>query len=370
MRILLILSTFLIFLNGIDLKSCKACHPIIYSEFEDSMHNKSSIQDDKIHKAVWKKHPLSAKGEYKCAKCHSPNIKMENTQHGVNGITCITCHSIKSIKEHVESNENVYETKDKLLYSAQKGKENQKVIYKIESSWFGLVKRVKGSPYHDIDYRNKIFYTGEVCMGCHSHKKNSKGLDVCRTDSKGAKSKKSNCITCHMPKIKGSATTIRISDKHAFHGFAGLFNSPKLLSKYINLDYKISDRGFKISIENKAPHNLLLHPLRVLKLKTTIYRNGKKIQLKEYNFKRVIGTSKNKKASMPWLADAIIKDSTIKADETRVISFNTKLQKGDEVEVSLGFNILNPKVAKRFNLEKDKTLTEFKPIKHLYFQVK
>ncbi len=49
-----------------DLNSCKGCHPIIYSEFEQSMHKKSTIKDDKIHQAVWNKHPLKAKGEYKC----------------------------------------------------------------------------------------------------------------------------------------------------------------------------------------------------------------------------------------------------------------------------------------------------------------
>ncbi|NPA60751.1 MAG: hypothetical protein GXO06_00510, partial [Epsilonproteobacteria bacterium] len=41
-----------------DLNSCKGCHPIIYSEFEQSMHKKSTIKDDKIHQAVWNKHPL------------------------------------------------------------------------------------------------------------------------------------------------------------------------------------------------------------------------------------------------------------------------------------------------------------------------
>ncbi len=54
--------------------------------------------------------------------------------------------------------------------------EDKIVEYKKESSWFGLSTKVTGSPYHDVDYRNEIFYNGKVCMGCHSHKENSLGF--------------------------------------------------------------------------------------------------------------------------------------------------------------------------------------------------
>jgi len=39
-------------------------------------------------------------------------------------------------------------------------------------------------------------------MGCHSHKENSLGFTICKTDEKGAKDKEQNCITCHMPQVK------------------------------------------------------------------------------------------------------------------------------------------------------------------------
>ncbi len=74
------------------------------------MHKKSSIKEDKVHKAIWDKHPAKAKGNYKCAKCHIP----DNNVH--NGITCVSCHSIIDIEEHPKVNKNIYETKDKTLY--------------------------------------------------------------------------------------------------------------------------------------------------------------------------------------------------------------------------------------------------------------
>jgi len=283
------------------------------------------------------------------------------------GITCISCHTIKGIEKHPKANKNIYETKDKLFYSAQKGMENKKLVYKEESSWFGLVTKTIGSPYHDIDYTNQDFYTGKVCMGCHSHKQNSHKFNVCTTNMKGAENKENNCITCHMPKVNGSATTIRKSKTHAFHGFAGVRNYSEKLAKYIDISYKKTDKGFDIIIHNKAPHNLLTHPLRVVELKTKLKRNGKIKELKTNRFFKVIGT--HNKPSMPWLATQIIKDNMIKANEKRVVSFDTKLQKGDEIEAILGYYIVNPKAVKKLELKKEEELSRFTPLKDIYFRL-
>ena len=363
MRLLISLIALLsIQLSATDNAStCKGCHPTIYNEFQTSFHKNSSIKEDKVHAAVWNKHPAKAKGKYKCAKCHTPN----NEKH--EGMTCISCHAITGIEEHPKGNKNIYETKPKTLYSAEKGMEDKKVIYKEKSSWFGLVKETTGSPYHDIDYTNENYYTGKVCMGCHSHKQNGKGFSVCQTDKAGAEDKESNCITCHMPKVKGSATSIRQSKTHAFHGFTGARNQPAMLEKYVEIDFKKELKGFTITVENKAPHNLLTHPLRVVQLKTTLKRDGKTEALKTETFVKVIGT--NNKPSMPWLATQVVKDNMIKANEKRVVTFEKELKSGDEIESILGYYIVNPKAAAKLGLEKEKKLTSFTVLKHSYFKI-
>ena len=338
--------------------TCKACHPIIYNEFQESFHKKSSINEDKVHKAVWDKHPAKAKGNYKCAKCHTP----KNETH--EGMTCVTCHTITDIKTHAISNENVYETKPKTLYSAEKGSENKKVIYQEKSSWFGMIKETTGSPYHDIDYTNEGYYNGKMCMGCHSHKKNAHQFDVCKTDMSGATDKESNCITCHMPKIAGTSTTIKKTKTHAFHGFSGARNAPEMLSKYVDLSHKRLDKGFEITIHNNTPHPLMSHPLRVVELRTTLKRDGKAESLKEHIFIRTIGT--DGKASMPWLATQVIEDSMLKANEKRVISFDKELKSGDEIEVILGYRVVNKKAAEKLGL--DKKISEFIPLKSSHFK--
>ncbi|MFA7500658.1 MAG: multiheme c-type cytochrome, partial [Sulfurimonas sp.] len=241
---------------------CKKCHPIIVEEFEGSMHKNSSIYDDAIHKAVWDIHPLKAKDNYVCAQCHIPNAK--NEEEAKEGITCVSCHTIKNVEEHASVNKNVYSKDKKTFYSTEAGREGEKVVYKKESSLFGMNKSSVGSPYHDIDYTNEKFQNAKMCLGCHSHRQNSNEFMICETSKEGAKNKEENCITCHMPKVEGTTTTIKKTQKHSFHGFAGARKNPQLLSEYVGLDFKKSSNGFEITIDNKAPHDLMLHPLRVV----------------------------------------------------------------------------------------------------------
>ena len=355
----------LLFATHSETASCKKCHPTIAQEFESSMHKKSSIHEDKVHKAIWDIHPAKAKDNYKCAKCHTPNASSREDTH--KGITCISCHTIKSIEKHDKSNKNIYETKAKTFYSAEAGREKEKVTYKTTTTWWGQ-KTTLGSAYHDIDYTNKKFYNGSICMGCHSHKQNSKKFTICETEESGAKKKSENCITCHMPKILGTATTVRISEKHAFHGFAGARVKPTMLSKHILLNFVNSTSGFDISVENKSPHNLLTHPLRVVQLRVTLIRGNKHTSLKTHSFMKILGTKG--KPSMPWLATEIVKDNMIKAEEKRVLHFDETLKSGDKIEVVLGFYIVNPKALKKLKLENDKELSKFTVLKSQHFSVK
>ena len=141
-----------------------------------------------------------------------------------------------------------------------------------------------------------------------------------------------------------------------------------MLSKYVKLSFKKSQNGFDISIKNEANHELFLHPLRVAQLRVTVTRDGKSTQLKPATFVRVIG--KDGKPSVPWLADSIVKDTQIKAGESRDISFDYSLQKGDMVEAQLGFFRVNPKAAKKLGLNADKKDLSFQVLKKELFTVK
>ncbi len=350
----------------IESSICKNCHPLIYKELKNSQHNKTSIYGDKIHKAIWNLHPKKANKNYSCGKCHTPSdSKLMNKLKNGKGvpeankiqkedpISCSTCHSIKDIKEHTEENSNIYNNEKKIFYSSKTEK-----IYREESYFFGLFKKTTGSPFHNIK-KNEIFANGKVCIGCHSHKKNSKNFTICSIDNIDYKAKNS-CITCHMPKVEGSATTIKKTKTHYSHTFAGVHKNQNLMKKYLKIDFQKKDNGFEISLKNEANHPLLMHPLRVGVLKVTIYRDGKMIKLKPKKFVRIIGD--NQKPAFPWSATTILKDTMLKANENRVIKYQTELKPKDEVNIEFGYFLINPKVAKKLNLENDK-VSKYKILK-------
>jgi len=362
-------------------KTCQKCHPVIYKEYQKSQHKKASIFTDPIHKAVWDAHPLKKKELYKCAKCHTPNNKEamaalkehkkylpQDNSASREGVSCVSCHKIASIKHGELSNTNILTKDTKKLFSARKSEKDKKdKKFQLSSEFFGLVTKKSGSPYHDIDFSNELFYNGNVCMGCHSHKENAKKLKVCDTKlQEHPNTQKENCITCHMPKIKGSFTTVYNSKTHRYHGFSGTIHNPQMLAKYVTITMQKNITGFDILITNKANHALLLHPMRIGELQVSIERDCKKITLKPVKFVRILG--KENHPAPPWVADKILKNTQIQAKEQRKIHFNYTLQKGDKLSVTLGHHIISAKVAKKFGLDKD--ITKFILLKEEEFDVR
>jgi DNA-directed RNA polymerase subunit RPC12/RpoP len=344
--------------------TCKKCHPLIFQEYQKSIHSQSSIYKDSIHKAVWDKHPAKAQGEYKCAICHTPSDHdlisgksklADNDIQQNEPISCQYCHKIESVEKHTKANKNILTSKAKTFFSADKALKGTKVAFKEEHSLFGMISTKSGSPYHDIDYSNESYYNGDSCMGCHSHKQNNKGFTVCDMEIKQGDSKE-NCVTCHMPQVKGSLANQKESATHAFHGHNIHTSIPVSLSKYVKLSVKQNVKGFEVKIKNEAIHTLFPQPLRLSQLRVSIEREGKTSELKTESFSRVIGT--NGQASMPWLADAIVSDTSIKALETRVVHYDTVLKKGDTVIVKFGYYMVNPKAAKKLNIT-DESATKF-----------
>jgi hypothetical protein len=363
-------------------QTCKTCHPIIYDEYVDSAHRNASTFNDKVHKAVWDKHPLKSKQKYSCAKCHTPTdtalmealeanesaLPQNNQAQTHEAITCAYCHRIESVREHAQSNANILTGKEKSFFSARQGEEEtKKVAYRVESSYLGLVTKKSGSPFHSIDFSNKNFYDGKLCMGCHSHKQNAHQLEICAMEITQEKGDKENCITCHMPLIQGSFTTAVDSKTHRYHGFTGTVHKPKMLSQYVSMSLTQCSNGFDIIIKNGANHQLLLHPLRAGELRVVIGRNGKLMPLEPVRFMRVIG--KDAKPSAPWVADTVLEDTQIKAKVARSVHFDVPLHGGDVVDVQLGHYQVAPEAAVRLGLDDQDRAAKFTLFKKEHFVI-
>jgi hypothetical protein len=340
---------------------CKECHPKIYEEFSSSMHANSTPQKDPIHKSVWDLHPKKNKfNRYECGKCHTPAAddldKMlskdetampmaENETHQA-GISCAYCHRIQSIEHHPISNTNI--------------------MTKTPKNYFGNLMEHMESPYHGIISKgNEHMKNGNVCIGCHSHKMNKHGLNVCSTNIDNQLDG-ANCVSCHMPKVDGSVSKLYETKQHTFHGFAGSHFHSDMLEKYVDISLLRQIDNFVVNIDNRSSHALLLHPLRVAVLKVIVHRGSKIEDMKPQIFARVIG--KDGKPAMPWAADSEIQNNMIQANEKRAIKYNFELQKGDIVDVTLGWYLVNPKVVKKLNLQNEEVATKFNVFKKQRFE--
>ncbi|MCK4737444.1 MAG: hypothetical protein KAT10_02715 [Sulfurimonas sp.] len=341
-------------------KDCQTCHAQIYSEFYGSMHANATPSKDPIHNATWLIHPANTKNSrYQCGKCHAPGADnldkmltkgekaMPDTKNATHqeAIGCAYCHRIESIEKHPKSNTNI--------------------INKNEKEYYGTMKSRLESPYHKISSTiNKNMQNGNVCIGCHSHKMNKHKLNVCSTDINNEMDG-ANCVSCHMPKVKGSISSINDTKTHSFHGFAGSHFHSDMLTQYVDISILRNIDNFIVNIDNRTSHALLLHPLRVAILKISVKRAHKTIKLEKEVFVRVIG--KDGKPAMPWIADKTLKDTMIKANEKRAVKRDFKILKGDRVDVTLGWFLVNPKALKKLGLEKEKVATKFHVFKKQSF---
>ncbi|WP_415250709.1 multiheme c-type cytochrome [Sulfurimonas sp.] len=347
-------------------QKCSECHPKIYEEYKTSQHGNSTVFADPIHGAVYDKHPMKNKMQkYRCAKCHTPtadNMKdLLTPKNGVipdatnetqnEGVSCAYCHRITDTKPGKAMNSNVI------------SKDMRKYFANLESD-------VK-SPFHEIETNVEVFKNGKLCMGCHMHKTNKKGFDVCSTENNNMDGN-NNCITCHMPQVDGAPSTLSKVKKHAFHGFPGLHGDLSLLSKYVVLDLKHSKKKFTVSVDHQATHSSTLHPLRMAKLVVSIKRDGKVIKMDSKKLLKVIGNAQgvSPKPTPPWLADRVIKDTRIPANTKKDFKYDFALKKGDLVTVKFGYHLVKPKALKKFKLENNKNAKEFKVISKKVVRIK
>jgi len=360
-RYTLLLLPIMIYAKFASNESCKRCHPTIYYEYQKAMHSKATIFKDPIHKAAWEISPDFKKKQYTCGRCHTPadttlmgalehNLTMvpdiNSTSGGNDAVSCAYCHRIQAIKHGEQQNYNI--------------------INQTEKLFFGRIKDPIPNDFHKTG-QNRNFKNGNVCIGCHSHYKNDHGINVCSTNDHNELDSAS-CVSCHMPKVDGLPSIKSEKKTHAYHGFAGIHNDIGMLSKYVDLEILRGTDRFFIAINNKSPHALTLHPMRMMRLKVSVVRDKNVTTFEPKDFVRILGKDGN--LTSPWAAQEIVKNTSIKGNEKRVSTYMFKLEDGDIVNTELGYFLLNPQVAKSLGLQNDKKLNKFILLKQKFFTIK
>ncbi|MBT6107177.1 MAG: hypothetical protein HOH31_01155 [Campylobacteraceae bacterium] len=340
----------------LDTKSCKECHDMIHYEHTTSMHHKSSIFKNELHKKIKAK---VSPDKYGCALCHTPgasNLRALMTgeeqpsaksTEQLDGVSCFYCHQITKVLELKHKNINFYSNKksEKPTFLAALDKPDTSDKHKSKS--------------------NDIYKNSQVCMGCHGKKYNSNKVIICNGYNEFNKT--SDCIKCHMPKNPGGTTKLnkRGRTQYASHEFLGI-RSNTMVKKAVELYIAASKNSdmLEITITNKMGHSIIMQPMRLKYIKTTIERSGKIIwsnfktdpmEDKEATF-TILFKDKDNKQSTPAIAKGFKFNNNLKANSTKTIKYNIpKLQIGDIITSAWISYVVRPSLASKLGLENEYT---------------
>lgn len=348
--IFLLVITSILQAKYMDSKSCFECHDTIYEEHTKSMHHNSTIFRDEVHKKVA---DMTSKEKYECALCHmpsTPNLREvmqdkskidEKLMQNQDGVSCFYCHQIDQVHKSKANNINFVKTYDRVVF-------------------YGNLEKADSSERHGSD-NNDIFKNSEVCMGCHSHKENENGIEVC--NAKNEYDSTSNCISCHMAKKAGA---VERADKkgrkeYASHEFVGI-RSSAMVKEAIELGLTQTDNKITLNIKNKMGHSIITQPMRLKFVKTTITRNNEVIwsnfkesplEDKEATF-AIILEDEQKNPTIPSKAVAYKVNQNLKANGTKSVTYNIdNLKSGDIVKSAWVSYVINPNIAKKLELSNE-----------------
>jgi len=360
MKLILIFTIFVSLLSAKYLtnESCKECHEDIYYEYQTSYHSKTYFNNE-LHRKVADK--VSTK-TYDCAVCHMPGAKnlhdlvtgkarpSEYRVKQTDAISCFYCHQIGYVKQAHDKNIN-------FLSKKPEG---------YKPSMFGSLENADDSDKHEM-LKNPI-YKKNVCLGCHSHKRNSHGVLIFNAMENNQDS--TGCIKCHMPYTPGAVekTNKKGRDEHRSHNFAGIHNS-ELIKEGVDISVSANGNNIEILLKNKMPHPLIIQASRLKYLEIVLKRDSKIIwknfktspmEDKQGSFVIEFLDENDKFVSIPAFSYKRGFVNNLKANEERTIKYKSPtIKKGDIINVSMYVILAKPSCQSELNLE-DSALT--KPI--------
>ena len=360
MRIIILTILLLVSINAkyLDSKSCNECHEDIYYEHSQSMHHKSSIFKDEFHKKIKK---ITTPDKYSCALCHTPgatNLRAlmtgkeqpnSNSNKQTDGVSCFYCHQITKVLETKHRNINFYNYKDN-----------------TKSTFFGNLKNPDTSNKHKSSSSNEIYKNSRICIGCHGKKFNKNKVEIC--NGYNELDETSDCIECHMPKFPGGTTKLnkRGREEYSSHKFIGI-RSDEMIKKAVDLKLElVNNQQIKITIKNKMGHSIIMQPMRLKFVETTIERFGKIIwkNYKKYpiedekaTFTRLFKDDKANRVFPPF-ATGVTFNNNLKANGSLDIVYDIpKLLKNDIIKSQWISYIIRPALASVLKLT-DKEITK------------
>jgi len=232
-------------------------------------------------------------------------------------ISCFLCHEIAYVKKSHKFNINVL----------------TKQVEGYKPSLYGDLKNPDENDKHS-SLHNPI-YSKNVCLGCHSHKRNKNDLLIYQATKAGETS--NDCIKCHMPYIPGGNENMnkKARLKHRSHYFMGI-HSKDMRKKSVDLKLNIKKKyHIIVTLKNKMGHPLIIQSARKMYLRVKVIRNGKIIwsNKTDKNSYFKYDYLKNKKPIViPYTATSYKWFNNLGAKKSKIYDYLIpNLQKGDKI---------------------------------------
>ncbi|HEY3198692.1 MAG TPA: multiheme c-type cytochrome [Nitrospirales bacterium] len=296
---------------------CKKCHIRAFEEYEESIVARAIVTP--TFRAMLEDYAGKNKDKRYCLNCHAPQAvvfpdladtmvkQIVTGDPNFEGVGCIQCHLIKSIDPNVKGHPPI----------------------KLEPgrTVFGGYKDPLESKAHDTQYI-ELYKKSDLCLACHT----IAPLAVPEAEAvgswKGTKAAKEGktCQTCHMPQGFGESANEEKKRDIAGHEFNG--KSPALRRQAFDLDYDTETQGdqtkLTVKVKSLVPHNVpTTHPIwNQIYLQVLIKgRNLTEVFREKRIYGRTFADAKGNETLMDHDAVKLIKDSVLKAEETRTETF-------------------------------------------------
>jgi nitrate/TMAO reductase-like tetraheme cytochrome c subunit len=315
---------------------CKKCHIRAFEEYEESVVARAIVTP--TFRAMLEDYAAKNKDKRYCLNCHAPQAtvfpdladtmvkQIVTGDPSFEGVGCIQCHLIKAVDPNVKGNAPI----------------------KLEPgrTVFGGYKDTLESKAHDTQFL-ELYKKSDLCLACHT----IAPLAVPEAEGvgnwKGTKAAKEGktCQTCHMPQGFGESANEEKKRDIAGHEFNG--KSPALRRQAFDLDYDTESQGdqtkLTVKVKNLVPHNVpTTHPIwNQIYLQVVIKgRNLTEVFREKRIYGRTFADAKGNETLMDHDAVKLIKDSVLKAEETRTETFTFPMPPNTpsfDVDISLHY---------------------------------
>jgi len=320
--------------------ACGECHEVIYQQWLNSKHAKSTLQHDAIYKGMydWAMEDTQGKLQKNCISCHAPMSTVfhsfeADTNFNEDGVTCQFCHSASDISGSQSPGDIQIDLT--AVYSDNPAPANEE---------------------HPVNHRD-FFAKSDICLPCHAQMKTPTQLEACATgfewESFYEKTQKT-CQDCHMPS----------SEPGNSHQFPGTHVGELLKNSVeMQLNWKRDKNVLSIFLLNiSAGHALPTGtPLRMVMLKVNAYdgqgelvwENWKQNPIKEDKqalFMKILADSTGNGPVPPWQATQITYDRRLLPDLPEHVEYTIPVQNITKIDATLLYRFAPPPILKRFGI--------------------